>query len=360
MITSLPQQMIKQAAQIMATPLAPSRYLETLNPMWSNHARGQVIAVYRESQDAVTLDVRPNKAWPQAQPGQYVQIGVDIDGVRHWRCYSLTRVPEPHQNEFSITVRQIKGGHVSTYINKSIRAGAVIHLRPAAGEFVLPESSDQPLLMISAGSGVTPMMGMLRQISEQRPTQNVVLLHFTPDYQRCLFTQELKGFRQQTISINLSLTQARPQDDDISGHFSAKLLEQVCPDWQTRQAYVCGPQSLLSAVKQHWLKAGLSSQLQQEAFVAEKTTVSGVGGQVTFSRSDKIIQANGDASLLEQAEEAGLAPEHGCRMGICCGCLATLEKGQVKDTSSGDVFSDAGDKVKLCVCVPAGDATLDI
>lgn len=351
--------LLSRVGQVLASPLQPARYLETFNPLWSDHARGKVTRIQRETDDAVSVFIAPNRAFPAARPGQYISVGVDIEGVRHWRSYSLTEVPDGPGSELAITVRAIDGGQVSTYINRQLGAGALVHLKPAAGEFTLPAASSS-LLFITAGSGITPAMGMLRQAARQSLGHDIVHLHFTPDHARCLFREELPGLRGAQRRIVLSLTREAAQDGEEQGHFSAELLDRVCPDWRERQAYVCGPQALNDAVMAHWADAGLELQLRQEAFLAVRKAATGAGGVVYFEGAGKEAKADGETSLLEVAEAAGLSPRHGCRMGICCGCLATLKEGQVQDLTSGEIHNEPGDKVRICVCAAAGDVTLEL
>ena len=356
-----PQSLLRQVSDILATPLAPSRYLETINPLWSDHARGKVVEIQQEADDAVTLLIQPNRAFPAARAGQYVQLGVDIDGVRHWRCYSLTRVPGQQGRLLSVSVRQIEGGQVSTYINRRLSVGALVHLKPPAGDFVLPASTTDRLLFISAGSGVTPVMGMLRELQANRPHQDVVALHFTPDYPRCLFAGELRAMNSEHRAVRISVTRGLGADGDLRGHFSAEMLESVCPDWRDRTAYVCGPNTLIDACQEHWLAAGIPQQLKREAFMPKRAAAKpGAGGVVMFEVSGKQVKADGQTSLLEAAESAGLNPAHGCRMGICCSCLVTLKEGQVQDSTSGEIHNEPGEQVRICVCTAAGDVKLEL
>ena len=341
----------------LATPLLPESYLELIDPLLGAGLRGRIERVVRESADAVSLEIRPNSRWQGARAGQYVRLGVDIDGVRHWRCYSLSSGDSGRDDSFTVTVRAIDGGHVSTWLNRYARAGMVLMLDQAAGDFVLPAGELPKLLFITAGSGITPVMGMLRSLAASGREANVVHLHYSPDEGSNLFADDRRGLALTHGWKNLTqLTRSRADK-----HFSADQLQSLCPDWRDRLAYVCGPQSLMDSVSTHWQSAGLSAQLKQENFrPALKTVAAGAGGEVRFWHSDRAAEAAGDKPLLEVAEQAGLLPKHGCRMGICQGCLVTLKEGQVRDLTTGEVFGEAGEMVRICVCAAAGNVTLDL
>jgi ferredoxin-NADP reductase len=311
----------------------------------------------RESEQAVSLEIRPNHRWLGGQAGQYVRLGVDVQGVRHWRCYSVSSGDAGRDQTFTVTVRAIEGGQVSTWLNKHARPGTVLMLDQAAGDFCLPSGELPKLLFVTAGSGITPVMGMLRSLAAAGRAADVVHLHYSPDEQSNLFAAERRGLAlsQNWTSLNF-LT--RSQGDQ---HFSAAQLNASCADWAERNAYVCGPAELMEASAAHWQQAGLSEQLKQENFRPSLAPVaSGVGGEVRFWHSNKIAEGAADKPLLDVAEEAGLMPRHGCRMGICQSCLVTLKEGQVRDLTNGEVFGESGDMVRICVCAAAGDVVLEI
>lgn len=352
---------LSRLGRLLATPLLPAAYLELFDPLLGPGCRGRISHIQREDARTVSLEITPNRDWQGARAGQYVRLGVDIDGVRHWRCYSLTTANPGRQQTISVTVRAIDSGRVSTYLNERARVGDVLMLDQAAGDFVLPELSatdELPtLLFITAGSGITPVMGMLRSLAQAQLAADVVHLHYSPDEASNLFAAERRGLALahgwQSLSL---LTQSEHAE-----HFSAAQLEQVCPDWRQRLAYVCGPTALIDAVAGHWQQAGLETQLRRESFrPARSTAAAGAGGEVRFWHSERVTEAAGDTPLLEVAESAGLLPKHGCRMGICQGCLVSIKEGQVRDLGTGEVFGEPGDKVRICVCAAAGDVTLDL
>src|SRR3954468_18217869 len=128
-------------AEAATTPLVPADYLDLFAPLRAGAAlRGRIESVHPETSDAATLVIRPGADWAGHVPGQYVRIGVDVNGVRQWRAYSLTHGPRP-DGRISITVKAVPDGMVSNYLVHRAEVGTLLHLEQAAGEFVLPTPS---------------------------------------------------------------------------------------------------------------------------------------------------------------------------------------------------------------------------
>lgn len=356
MASSLLNSSVTRVSQWLASPLRPRQYLELLNPLWAEQSCGRIEKIQRETDNAVTLVIRPNHRWQGAVSGQYVRLGVDVDGVRHWRCYSVNSAQRPGDETFSVTVGRVNGGRVSTYIQDTLRVGDVIALDKAMGDFVLPTDATAKLLFISAGTGITPMMSMLRSLRDSGIAADVTHLHFAPTEKDCIYFNELNDFaRRPGFNLHQSLTREGGQ------HFDAALLDNVCPDWAERKAYVCGPEGLMNAVRTHWQNNELSSQLCEEVFQPVRAEVpAGAGGTVLFWNAGSSTEGAGDKPLLEVAEDAGLLPKHGCRMGICQECVVTLREGQVRDLATGEVFGESGETIRICVCAAAGNVTIDL
>lgn len=346
----------RRIAAGLASPLNPRQYLALINPLWGEQLCARVTAITRPGPDAVTLTLMPGHGWHAPRPGQYVRLGVDIGGVRHWRCYSVCSAVEPGVRAFSVTIGRVDGGRVSGWLQDGLAVGDVIAVDLPQGDFVLPEGELPPLLFISAGTGITPMMSMLRTLRARGEYADVVHLHYAPDAERCLFADELANYDGRGgMRVHRLFTRAG------DGHFSAAQLERFCHDWRQREVYVCGPVGLMAAVREHWQASDLAARLHEESFQPPRVEVEGgAGGRVRFWQAGREVDGAGDKPLLEVAEEAGLLPEHGCRMGICQGCLVTLREGRVRDLTTGDIHGEPGDMVRICVCAAAGDVTLDI
>src|SRR5436309_12829056 len=187
------QRRLLRLASSLSSPLLPDDYLELINPLWSTRElRGKIEAIERETPDAATVVIRPGYRWEGHKPGQYCRIGVDIEGVRHWRAYSLTSEPDREDGFISITVKNVDEGKVSPYLVRRGRPGAIVGLGGVEGDFKLPEELPDKLLFISAGSGITPIMSMLRSLDHRDEMNDVVLLHSARHRDDVIFGEQLR------------------------------------------------------------------------------------------------------------------------------------------------------------------------
>ncbi|HEX4250870.1 MAG TPA: ferredoxin reductase [Pseudonocardia sp.] len=344
------------AATTLTTPLLPEDFLGLVAPLWSTTAlRGRVVAVHPETERAATLRIRPGRGWTGHRAGQYVRIGVDVDGVRQWRTYSLsspersaggTRIgaKSPADHCLSITVQALDGGTVSPHLVHSTPVGTIVHLEAADGDFVLPAQVTTPLLMITAGSGITPVMSMLRTLAQRGPLPDLVLLHSAPSAADVIFRDELRALGAQV------------RHTGVEGRLDLAELDTLCPDWRDREAYVCGPSGLLDAAEAHW--SDRPERLHVERFTPPTRSTGGTGGTVHYGGADPVEVAP-DTSLLEAGEAAGVLLPSGCRMGICFGCVLPLRDGQVRDLRTGEVHGEPGDLIQTCISGASGAARLD-
>ena len=358
----------------LATPLDPDAYLSLLNPRWGTRLRGVVERVEPVTDDAACLTIRPGRSWAGHRAGQFVTIGVDVDGVRHHRCYSIT-TPEGPARTFRITVQATDGGLVSDHLVRRAGPGDVLQLSQAEGDFTLPDprvdgarerdpiDPPAPLLMITGGSGLTPVLSMLRTLARRPGQHDVVLLHHATERERCLHLDELEQLDAAHPWFRCTTTFTRPDGRPAPGtRLDAGRLEQLCPDWRSREIYACGPEPLLRAVTEQCERAGRSDALHTERFVrsipASRPDADDVG-TARFSMSGVDAPSDGATNLLELAEGAGLAPASGCRMGICHTCSTRLEHGCVRDLRDGRLL-EAGQHVQLCVTAAVGDVSIDL
>ena len=355
-----PGQVVRNIVARATTPLLPDDYLHLLNPLWSaRELRGKVVAVVPETDDAATLEIKPGWGWTFSyQAGQYVGIGVHIEGRWHWRSYSISSSPadvgsRARPDHLTITVKAMPEGLLSDHLVRGLKPGTIIRLALPRGEFVLPDPPPAKVLFWTGGSGITPVMSMLRTLDRRGTMPDVVHVHSTPTRDASLFRQERLALAAKHGSLRLI-----ENFDDQHGILDVERLTEVCADWKTRAAWVCGPAPMLAAAEDRWKRAGLVGQLHLERFSAVRTT-SAEGGRVTFASSGKTVEVDGATTLLEAGEAAGIQMPFGCRMGICHTCIVPLKKGTVKDLRNGVEYPE-NSSVQTCITAAAGDCRLEI
>jgi ferredoxin-NADP reductase len=348
------QRRILRAIEALTTPLLPSDYLELLNPLWSTRElRGRIERVEPETADAATVVIKPGYRWDGHRPGQYLRIGVDIKGVRHWRAYSLTSEPGRADGCISITVKHVEEGVVSPYLVKHGRTGAIVSLGGVEGDFILPEDPPERLLFISAGSGITPIMSMLRSIEPR----DAVLLHSARGAHDVIFGDELRDYARRHDGFRL-----HEQDTSRDGRLTPEHLDELVPDWRERETFLSGPGEMLDAFCEHWERHGDPEKLHMERF-QPKLGVSGEegeGGTVVFLKSDREVEADGSTPILVAGEDAGLDLPYGCREGICHTCVGTLKSGRLRDLRNGKVYGQDGETVRTCISAPEGRVEIEL
>jgi ferredoxin-NADP reductase len=354
-----PVEVVRSVVARMTTPLLPDDYLHMVNPLWSaRELRGKIIEVVPETGDAATLVIKPGWGWNFSyQAGQYVGIGVHLYGKWHWRSYSISSSPldatKGRRRPLTITVKAMPEGFLSEHLVRGLEPGTIVRLALPQGEFVLPDPPPAKILFWTGGSGITPVMSMLRTLDRRGTMPDVVHIHSAPTMDGAIFRQERLALTTRHPGLQLV-----ENFDDVHGILDVDRLTEVCPDWKTREAWVCGPAPMLAAAERRWEKANVTRRLHVERFSAELTT-SAAGGRVTFAASGKATNVDGATTLLEAGEAAGIQMPFGCRMGICHTCIVPLKKGTVKDLRNGaEYHENAG--VQTCITAAAGDCELEI
>ncbi len=352
---------LRTIAGRITTPLLPDDYLKLANPLWSaRELRGRVIEVRRETEDSATLVIKPGWGFSlDYEPGQYVGIGLLVDGRWRWRSYSLTSTPRRGgQNKrgartITITVKAMPEGFLSTHLVGGVAPGTIVRLAAPQGNFVMPDPAPASVLFLTAGSGITPVMSMLRTLQRHDQITDIVHVHSAPTESDVMFADELKQLHDAHPGYRMELRTTRTQ-----GRLDLSRLDEVVPDWRDRQAWACGPEAMLNDAERVWAEAGLPTNLHLERFAVTRAAPHGTGGTVTFERSGKSVTADAATSLMEAGEGAGIQMPFGCRMGICQSCVVGLVEGHVRDLRTG-VEHEPGTRVQTCVSAASGDCTLD-
>lgn len=350
-------------AATLAYPHGVDRYLEQFAPTLSlTDVRAEVAAIRHQTDDSVTIRLRPNGNWRGFRAGQYVRLTVEIDGRRRSRCYSPANSVHATDGLIELTVKSHAGGFVSTFLKQRLTVGATVELSQAEGGFALPEARPSRVLLISGGSGITPVMAMLRTLTDEGFAGPISFLHYANAAKDQIYAAELAEIAARFPNVQLLRGYAEPQQGgELEGLFCRAHLNAV-PDFAAAETFLCGPPGMMKAVQKLWADEGLGAQLHVEHFAAAAPVAVDSGnaiGDVRFVRSERLA-TNSGATLLDQAESLGLKPESGCRMGICHACTCRKTSGRVRDIRSGEI-SDAGEAdIQLCVSVPVGTVTLDL
>lgn len=374
--------------EALAYPHGVDRYLELVAPLLVKEARAEVTAVRRQTHKSVTLTLRPNASWQGLRAGQFVDVSVEVGGVRQTRPYSPAGSEHAADRTLELTVSTHPEGRVSGHLREHACPGMVVGLSAAQGEFVLPAMRPQRVLLISGGSGVTPVMAMLRTLCDEGFAGEVGFLNYARSQELALYGAELDQLaaRHQRLRVARGFTRAGAgaggstrrgagagltrkgagagfPAGPLEGRFEREHVRAVMPEHRDAATFVCGPPALIEAVRAVWAADCLPEPLV-ETFTPgplsfEREGAEEVEGVVRFAASGREA-ANSGLVLLEQAEDAGLMPEYGCRMGICNTCSCRKRSGRVRNLLSGGISGARDEQIRICVSVPVGDVELDL
>ncbi|MDX1884144.1 ferredoxin reductase [Mycolicibacterium sp. 120270] len=334
--------------ELLTGPHGVDRYTELVDPTWTNgEARAKVVAVRRQTRRSVTLILEPNQAFTGFRAGQHINLTVEIDGRRRTRCYSPASAESAQHIE--LTIGRHDGGLVSTYLCDRARPGMIVGLDSVGGDFTLPAILPRRILFVSGGSGITPVMSMLRTLRADGFEGDISFVHYARNAEEACYADELATM----TGVRVLHGYTRDGAGDVTGYFDAEHLAAAMPDPDL--VYVCGPPALVDAVREQCPDARSESFVPPTFSVPAEST----GGRVSFTESG--IEATDDGQpLLVQAENAGLEPESGCRMGICHSCTRRKSRGAVRNLITGTVSTAEEEDVQICVSAPVGDVEIDL
>lgn len=352
------QKRFLRAIRHLFSPLRPDDYLELINPLWTTRElRGRVERIEPAGEAAATVVIRPSFEWAGHRAGQYVRLGVIIDGVYHWRAYSLTSDPHADDGLISVTPKVVPTGMVSPYLVRELAPGDIVRLGEIEGVFTLPEPLPERLLFVSAGSGITPIVSMMRDLDHRGGLRDVVAVHSDRTADQIMFDATLRELdrRHDGFRLQVRLT-------ETEGRMTPADLDTLCPDWREREAFLSGPGDMLDVMVEHWDKHGDPDKVHLERFqpIIGGSAGAGSGGRIHFTESEIETDCDGGTPILVAGEEAGATLPYGCRIGICHTCTGTLRSGQLRDLRTGEVADLAGKVVRTCVNTAEGDIEIEL
>jgi len=330
-----------------------NRILQRLSPLASlDTVRARVIERVEEADETVSLWLRPNRRWRGHVAGQHVMLGVEIDGVLRQRAFSLSNAAG-RRDPIRITFKRQPGQGTTDWLFRHAGPGLLVSLSQASGDFVLPSPRPRKLLMIAAGSGVTPLMAMLQQLASEQYTGDVLLLQLSRSAGGRLFGETLDGLRERLPGLRVVTHHSETQ-----GRFDLASLGVLAPDLAQRCTLVCGPAALMQSIEQDFARRGLPAPLQERFGAPLRRMDVGEARQIYATNSEQVFTQTAEPNLLLAAEGAGLQPRFGCRAGLCRTCLCKKQRGSVRNLLTGQLSSQPDEWIQLCISVAESDLEL--
>lgn len=339
---------------LVASPLARAAtwphgvdgFATLVDPSWSSDVvRARIAGIRRQTADTVTLALRPNGRWAGHRAGQHVLLTVEVDGVREARCFSVASAPgDP---EVELTCKVGPDSVVARHLRERAEVGDIVELSQAQGTFTLEDAGSRPVALVSAGSGITPVLSMLRTLDAHAGDVGapVTFAHYARTGRDVLHVPEVADIVARHPGWQAVTVTEHDETGDLHGRFDPSHLLAAGVDPAGADAYVCGPVPFMAAVEAAWSDGGGDpTRFHTESFGSPAAATRGpVGGRLRFARSGVEVVSDG-RPILVQAEAAGLRPTHGCRRGICHTCVVPVD----------------GTPVRICVTPPDGDVELDL
>jgi len=324
--------------------------------------RLRCVEIEEIAKDFVTYWFEPTHGvLPHYLPGQYLSIKVVLNKESYIRHYTLSSSPT-RLERYAISVKRVDGGKVSNFLLDTLQVGEVLSAESPKGTFVLQDPTDNPLLLLSAGSGVTPMISMLRYLADHERLNNTVFFHQCSTIDDIPFRTELEEYRHRfpKFQMIISLSQAHVDWEGTKGRLAISHLKNI-PNIEVRQTFVCGPKAFMNKTKHLLLKLGLpDSYYHEESFGLSFDVQPKQEKKVTIWLDGEEFQGDNQSSVLQQAERRGLYVANSCRAGVCGACKLELKSGHVDQENTPVLTSEdiANGKILACCSIPQTDIEL--
>jgi stearoyl-CoA 9-desaturase NADPH oxidoreductase len=332
--------------------------IQPLLPMWSaTECRAKIIKIDKQSNNILTLTLKPNRRWKGFNPGQYVELTFEKNGKRTCRSYYIASTTSQFETNSTIDlIIQVQPtGQISTWLETGLREGQVLSLSQAKGDFIL-QNLEPPTLLIASNIGIIAVQSLLYQLVKNKSC-NIVLLYLNDDSD--LFIDRLQGIEQCYSGVKIELIDTARIDS-----FSKTTVETLCPDYQKRKIYLCGPINHIKPVQMvlKQLSVG-SNNIHLEHFYYDFNTTlinKNKGGTVYFKNHEKKASSKKEDTILSLARRNGIKPKYGCCMGDCKLCTCQKESGIVYNIKTGK-YSGAGQElINICITRPVGDVSVKL
>jgi ferredoxin-NADP reductase len=328
----------------------------------------RLVRITPQAPDARTLRFAlPTGKAIDARPGQFLTFSFLVDGKTEVRCYSICSSPA-RSGYVEITPKRVANGRVSVFLNDRARVGMTVEATGPFGRFCLDPANDPRVVLLAAGSGITPMMAMLRYIDDLGLETDVTLLYCARTSKDILFRRELEELpaRVRHFRLHVMLSQPDPEWPGARGHISRDFVRQAVPETDGRVFFLCGPPPFMDAAREILTALGVNPEaIRQESFgggaIPLPPRPDEGGFSVEFARSGKAGTIRDGETLLQAAAANGVEIPSACRQGQCGTCKTRLLGGRVRMAADHglDPESRARGYVLTCVARAEGDVKLD-
>lgn len=330
----------------------------------SPHIQATVVRTTLETHDTKSYFFSTEKPLQAYKAGAHINIEFTANDERVLRTYTLSSSPKT-PDEFSITVKRVNHGVASNWLFENLKAGDQIKVGQPQGSFVLPYQPAGKLLMLSAGSGITPVMSMLRYLTQTGNRSDIVFLNYSQSPGDIIFHQELNTLAKNhpNITTFFSVERDSVPGKTLEGRISKQQISEIIPDILEREVYLCGPQPFMKAAISFLDKLKFNpAQLHLENFTADLNGAAELGysAELSFTSTGQSVLAASSKTILEEAEAAGLNPAAACRIGICKTCRCKKQSGTTVNLVTGEESTEVGDYILPCVSVAKTATTIEL
>lgn len=346
---------LSSIANAVLDPYAANFWLQKINPLWSvNQSLGKIVKKDTAAQGVVSLTLQFNNKFQVGAAGQHHPVYVTIRGVRYERTYSLTQLDTQH---VLLTVKKVDQGKVSTWLVEQAKVGDILELGTPYGDMQLPVQV-QPLILLAAGSGITPMYSLLQDMAKsgRLGSTPVILMYWVKTFTDAAFKLEFEAWAQQYPNFKFQVFYT--QEPSVAHSRLNNEHLQRLTEIEKSAVFACGPSGFTTQAEQLFAQAAL---LKTEAFSMSPVLGDDVGlVQVTLTKSKKIVTIPKGKSILESLELQNIKPQYGCRMGICHKCVCNKAEGATKNLVDGVQNSEPNNQLKICVNSAQTDLIIDL
>lgn len=331
----------------------------------------ECVAVRAETAEAKTYVFAAPPALPEFEPGQFLNFAFEIDGEEHPRSYSIASSALT-RGRVAITVKRLEGGRVSRWLFEQMRPGLAVRASGPAGNFIWRPGMAEPVLLLTAGSGITPAASMIRSLADAGSGADVVLVHFATTGEAMILAPEMPHWTRLLPGLRVIPVATRPRAGSgwvgPVGRLGPLLLQGLVPDIARRRVYCCGPEGFMTLAQEVTAGLGVApDRFHTESFdtrpVEDEPDAPGGTARyrISFARSGLAGSIGETSSVLQAARGLGVKIPSSCGKGVCGTCRVKLLSGQVDVNHQGGIKPREIEQgfILACCSRPLSDLVVD-